>query len=232
MFNGKVIIVTGAAGNVGSALAAVLAGKGARVIGVDTVQPRLEAVVAGLPGSGHAALSQFNLMDPMAAQALVNHVLGSHGMLNGVGTTVGGFAMAPLAEAGQDQWDLMFNLNVRTTWNIYQAAVPAIRKAGGGALCGIGSAAGLRGSGQMAAYSATKSAVMRLTESLADELRGDRIRVNAVLPTTIDTPQNREAMPGADASRWVKPAEVAEAMAFLLSDAASAVTGQLLQVGS
>ena len=232
MFNGKVIIVTGAAGNVGSALAAVLAGKGARVIGVDTVQPRLEAVVAGLPGSGHAALSQFNLMDPMAAQALVNHVLGSHGMLNGVGTTVGGFAMAPLAEAGQDQWDLMFNLNVRTTWNIYQAAVPAIRKAGGGALCGIGSAAGLRGSGQMAAYSATKSAVMRLTESLADELRGDRIRVNAVLPTTIDTPQNRDAMPGADASRWVKPAEVAEAMAFLLSDAASAVTGQLLQVGS
>lgn len=232
MFNGKVIIVTGAAGNVGSALAAVLAGKGARVIGVDTVQPRLEAVVAGLPGSGHAALSQFNLMDPMAAQALVNHVLGSHGMLNGVGTTVGGFAMAPLAEAGQDQWDLMFNLNVRTTWNIYQAAVPAIRKAGGGALCGIGSAAGLRGSGQMAAYSATKSAVMRLTESLADELRSDRIRVNAVLPTTIDTPQNRDAMPGADASRWVKPAEVAEAMAFLLSDAASAVTGQLLQVGS
>ncbi len=232
MFNGKVIIVTGAAGNVGSALATALAGKGARVVAVDMVQARLDEVVAGLPGSGHLALAQFNLLNPGATQSLVNHVIGTCGMLNGVGTTVGGFAMAKLEDAGQDQWDLMFNLNIRTTWNIYQAAVPAIRKAGGGALCGIGSAAGLRGSGQMAAYAATKSAVMRLTESLADELRGDRIRVNAVLPTTIDTPQNRDAMPGADTSRWVKPAEVAETMAFLLSDSASAVSGQLLQVGN
>ena len=83
----------------------------------------------------------------------------------------------------------------------------------------------------MAAYSATKSGVMRLTESLADELRPQRIRVNAVLPTTIDTPQNRAAMPGADTSRWVQPTEVAEAMAFLLSDAASGVSGALLPVG-
>jgi NAD(P)-dependent dehydrogenase (short-subunit alcohol dehydrogenase family) len=125
----------------------------------------------------------------------------------------------------------MFNLNVKTTWNIYRAAVPALRSAGGGSLVGIGSAAGLRGSGQMAAYSATKSAVMRLTESLADELWKERIRVNAVLPTTIDTPQNRAAMPDADGSGWVKPSEVAETMAFLLSDAASAISGQLLQVG-
>jgi len=83
----------------------------------------------------------------------------------------------------------------------------------------------------MAAYSATKSAVMRLTESLADELRPDRIRVNAVLPTTIDTPQNRAAMPGADMSRWVTPAEVAEVMAFLLSGRASGITGALVPVG-
>ena len=232
MFSGKTGIVTGAAGNVGSALALVLAGKGARVAAVDTVKERLEAVVAGLPGQGHLALSQFNLLDPAATEALVAHVIATCGGLNGVGTTVGGFAMAKLADAGQDQWDLMFNLNVRTTWNIYRAAVPAIRAAGGGALCGIGSAAGLRGSGEMAAYSATKSAVMRLTESLADELRPDRIRVNAVLPTTIDTPQNREAMPGADTSRWVKPSEVGEAMAWLLSGSASGVSGALLPVGN
>jgi NAD(P)-dependent dehydrogenase (short-subunit alcohol dehydrogenase family) len=221
MFTGKVIIVTGAAGNVGSALAMHLASKGARIAAVDTVKDRLEAVIAGLPGSGHMALSTYDLTDSAATAALVAQIV----------TTVGGFAMAKLADAGLDQWDKMFSLNVKTTWNIYRAAVPAIKQAGGGALIGIGSAAGLRGSGEMAAYAATKSAVMRLTESFADELRTDNIRVNAVLPTTIDTPQNHADMPGADSSRWVKPAAIAEVMGFLLSDAARAVSGQLLQVG-
>ncbi len=231
MFGGKVIIVTGAAGNVGSALAAHLAAKGARIAAVDMVKARLDSVVGGLAGEGHMALTDYDLLNPSAAEALVAHVVATAGRVDAVGTTVGGFAMAKLADAGLDQWDLMFNLNVKTTWNIYQAAVPAIRRAGGGALVGIASAAGNRGSGEMAAYSATKSAVMRLTESLADELRVDGIRVNAVSPTTIDTPQNRAAMPGADASRWVKPAQIAEVMGFLLSDTASAVSGQLVQVG-
>lgn len=231
MLTGQVIIVTGAAGNVGSALATLLASRGARIAAVDTAKDRLEAVTAGLSGSGHLALPSYDLADFAATAALVAEVRATCGRLDGVGTTVGGFAMAKLADAGPEQWEAMFNLNVKTTWNIYRAAVPVIREAGGGALVGIGSAAGLKGSGQMAAYSATKSAVMRLTESLADELRPDRIRVNAVLPTTIDTPQNRAAMPGADMSRWVTPAEVAEVMAFLLSGRASGITGALVPVG-
>lgn len=232
MFIGRVIIVTGAAGNVGAALAKLLASRGARVAAVDTAKDRLQGVVGSLEGAGHLALADYDLMDFAASTALVARVRSECGRLDGVGTTVGGFSMAKLADAGLDQWDAMFNLNVKTTWNIYRSAVPAMRAAGGGALVGIGSAAGLHGSAQMAAYSATKSAMMRLTESLADELRGNRIRVNAVLPTTIDTPQNRAAMPAADMSRWVAPVEVAEVMAFLLSDAASGVTGALLPVGS
>lgn len=232
MFTDKVIIVTGAAGNVGSAVTRLLASRGAKVAAVDTLGPPLTAVMATLENpSRHLPIPEVDLTDPAACDSLVARVVHTLGGLHGVATTVGGFAMGKLAETSLDQWDAMFSLNVKTTWNIYRAAAPVLKTAGGGSLVGIGSVAGLHGGSQMAPYAATKSAVMRLTESLADELRPDRIRVNAVLPTTIDTPQNRAAMPSADTTRWVKPTEVAEAMLFLLSDAASGVTGALLQVG-
>jgi len=232
MFDGKVIIVAGAAGNVGSAVARLLASRGARVAVVDAVASPLSALVGSLEQPDrHLAIPDVDLTDPAAAAAMVAHTVAILGALHGVATTVGGFAMGNLANTNLAAWDAMFSLNVKTTWNIYRAAVPALRTAGGGSLVGIGSAAGLRGASQVAPYAATKSAVMRLTESLADELRPDRIRVNAVLPTTIDTPQNRAAMPDADRSRWVTPAEVGEAMLFLLSDAASGISGALLPVG-
>lgn len=232
MFADKIFIVTGAAGNVGSAVVRLLASRGARVAAVDMLERPLSAVMQTLENPQlHLPLPGIDLADPSACGALVARVVQTLGGLHGVATTVGGFAMGKLADTGLAEWDAMFMLNVKTTWNIYRAAVPVLRAAGGGSLVGIGSAAGLRGSGEMAPYAATKSAVMRLTESLAEELRSDHIRVNAVLPTTIDTPQNQVAMPGANTSRWVKPAEVAEAMLFLLSDAASGVSGALLPVG-
>ena len=232
MFADKIFIVTGAAGNVGSAVVRLLASRGARVAAVDMLERPLSAVMQTLENPQlHLPLPGIDLADPSACEALVARVVQTLGGLHGVATTVGGFAMGKLADTGLAEWDAMFMLNVKTTWNIYRAAVPVLRAAGGGSLVGIGSAAGLRGSGEMAPYAAMKSAVMRLTESLAEELRSDHIRANAVLPTTIDTPQNRAAMPGANTSRWVKPAEVAEAMLFLLSGAASGVSGALLPVG-
>lgn len=232
MFSNKVMIVTGAAGNVGRAVARLLAERGAAVAAVDALAAPVNAVVAGLQRpERHIACPGVDLTDPAACEALVAQVAARLGGLDGVATTVGGFTMGTLAETGLDVWDRMFALNVKTTWNIYRAAVPALRLRGGGSLVGIGSVAGLKGGGQMAPYAATKAAVLRLTESLADELRPDRIRVNAVMPTTIDTPQNRAAMPDADTSRWVTPEEVAEAMLFLASRAASGVTGALLPVG-
>ncbi|HVZ09156.1 SDR family oxidoreductase [Rhodopila sp.] len=232
MFTDLPIIVTGAAGNVGGAAARLLAERGARVAAVDMVKDRLEAAVAALPhAERHLACAGVDLLDPAACAALVARVTASFGGLYGVVTTVGGFAMAPLDQTGLADWDRMFALNVKTTWAIYQAAVPALRARGGGALVGVGSVAGLKGGAQMAPYAATKAAVLRLTESLADELRSEHIRVNAVMPTTIDTPQNRAAMPDADTTRWVTPEQVAETMLFLLSGAASGVTGQLVQVG-
>src|SRR4051794_4146243 len=110
MFNDKVIIVTGAAGNVGSAVARLLAERGAHVAAVDTVADRLRGVVDSLSGPGrHLALSEYDLTDAAQANALVAKVTESLGKLNAVATTVGGFAMATLAEAGPEQWDQMFN---------------------------------------------------------------------------------------------------------------------------
>ncbi len=232
-FTGKAIIVTGAAGNVGSAVARLLAGRGARVAAVDAVREPLDALVASLPESGrHLALAGIDLLDPAACTALATRVQGAFGGIDGAVNTVGGFAMAPFAESGPELWDRMFGMNLKSALNLYRAVVPGMTAAGHGSLVGIGAAGALRAPGQMGAYAASKSAVLRLTESLADELGPAGIRVNAVLPGTIDTPQNREAMPDPDTSTWVKPTEVAEAILFLLSDAASGVNGALLPVGA
>lgn len=231
-FTGKTIIVTGAAGNVGSAIIRLLAERGARVAAVDAVKEPLERLIASLPDAPrHLALAGYDLMDPAACAAIADRVGQELGGIDGAVNTVGGFAMGSLAESGPELWDRMFGLNLKSALNLYRAVVPAMQAAGRGSLVAIGAAAALRAPDGLAAYASSKSAVLRLTESLADELKRVGVRVNAVLPGTIDTPQNRAAMPDADASLWVKPTEVAEAILFLLSDAASGVTGALLPVG-
>jgi NAD(P)-dependent dehydrogenase (short-subunit alcohol dehydrogenase family) len=124
----------------------------------------------------------------------------------------------------------MFRLNLLTTANVFGAAIARMRTAGQGSLVAIGAMAALRSPAGLAAYAASKSGVLRLVESYAEELKAEGIRVNAVLPGIIDTPQNRAAMPGADTTTWVQPAQLAEAIAFLLSGAASGITGTLLPV--
>lgn len=231
-FTDKVVIVTGAAGNVGGAVIRLLAERGAHVVALDAVREPLEQAVAGLPGPDrHLALPGVDLGDPEACVRAVAQATAAKGRLDGTVSTVGGFAMGSLAESEPALWDRMLTMNLRTLVNIYRAVVPPMQRAGKGSLVGIGAAAALRAPAGLAAYAASKSGVLRLTESLADELKGQGVRVNAVLPGTIDTPQNREAMPDADPSLWVKPSEVAEAILFLLSDAASGVTGALLPVG-
>jgi NAD(P)-dependent dehydrogenase (short-subunit alcohol dehydrogenase family) len=138
--------------------------------------------------------------------------------------------MAPIADQDGAMWDSMLRMNVLTTAAAFRAVLPHLRKAGRGSLVAIGAMAALGAPAEMAAYAAAKSAVLRLVESTAAELKPTGIRANAVLPGTIDTPQNRAAMPDADAARWVTPAQVAAAMGFLLSDDAAGVTGALLPV--
>ncbi|WP_439596300.1 SDR family NAD(P)-dependent oxidoreductase [Falsiroseomonas sp.] len=225
------VLVTGAAGNLGRAVAAALAARGATVVGLDRVSAPLEAMLAALPGAGrHMALSDLDLADPAACARAVAAVLARFGRLEGVVQTVGGFAMAPIAEDAPPLFEAMFRLNLLTTANLFGAAVAAMRPAGRGSLVAIGAFAALRAPAGMAAYAASKAGVLRLVEAYAEELKPAGLRVNALLPGTLDTPQNRAAMPEADPAGWVAPAQVAEAACFLLSRAASGITGALLPV--
>jgi NAD(P)-dependent dehydrogenase (short-subunit alcohol dehydrogenase family) len=217
---GRVILVTGAAGNLGAAVTARLAALGGVVVAADRSADKL----AGLDGR-YLARGGVDFTDPADCKHLVDEAVGRFGRLDGLVSTVGTFAMAGIEEADPAHWDGLFRANLLTTLNICRAVVPVMRSAGRGSIVTIGAAGAARAGKGMAAYAAAKSAVLRLTESLADELKGDGVRANCVLPSIIDTPQNRADMPRADTSRWVTPGQLAEVIAFLLSDAASGVTG-------
>ena len=226
MLSDKVVIVTGATGNVGAALLAVLAASGARLVAVDRDESRVRQHLAGLPtGDAHRAVAVADLAAPGAFDAVIAQTTQAYGRIDGLATTVGAFDMAPIGAAGPELWDRMLRLNLFTALNAIRAVIPPMRAARGGSIVAIGAGAALKAPAQLAAYAASKSALLKLVESAADELKAEGVRVNAVLPGTIDTPPNRQAMPDADPARWVTPTEVANVIAFLLSDRASGVTG-------
>ncbi len=225
MTHSKTAIITGAAGNLGATLVAMLAGRGWRVAAVD----RAGAPLAERCPLAALHLTADDLAEPEQAALVLAQARDGLGRVDGLATTVGGFAWAMLDDSPAALWAQMFRLNVLTAANLFRAAIPHMRDAGG-SLVAVGAGAALRAPAGMAAYAAAKSGVLRLVESTADEHKRIRIRANAVLPGTMDTPQNRASMPDVDPTLWTTTAEVAEAIAFLLSDAASGVTGAAIAV--
>ena len=142
----------------------------------------------------------------------------------------GGFTWEEIAGGASDSWERMFALNLKTTVNASQAALPHLVESGAGRIVNVGALAALKAGAGMGPYAASKSGVHRFTESLAEEFKGRGVTVNAVLPSTIDTPANRAAMPQADFGKWVAPADLAAAILFLASTEAGAITGALLPV--
>ena len=216
--SGKHVVVTGACGALGRAVCTRAAGLGATVTGLDIVAaelPACAAVHAVDLGDAHATAACFAGLAPV--DALFN--------------IAGGFAMGPTAWQESDaDWDAMFAINVDTLRHALRCVVPGMIARGRGSIVNVGALGALKGQPNMAAYTAAKSVVMRLTESLSAEIREKGINVNAVLPSLIDTPRNRADMPGADHSRWVSPDDLANVICFLGSDAARAVHGALVPV--
>jgi len=228
----RVAIVTGAAGNLGRATAAAMRAAGARTVLVDAREADLRAAHPGAAKDADQLLcGDADLTDEKSAGAIVATARERFGRIDVLVNTVGGFRGGKaVQEEDLATWDFMMAINLRTTLLACRAVLPGFLAQGGGAIVNVAAGAALATPAGLAAYSASKSAVIRLTEALAAEGKARGVRANAVLPSTIDTPQNRAAMPKADSSKWVAPEAIADVIVFLASDAARAVTGVALPV--
>jgi NAD(P)-dependent dehydrogenase (short-subunit alcohol dehydrogenase family) len=228
-FQDKVVLVTGAAGNLGRAVAQAFAGQGARLALLDLKAEALQKAFGA--ESDRQLFCPANLMQQAQADAAAQAALQRFGRIDVLCNLAGGFRMGTPVHATEAQtWDFLYGLNVRTVQHMAHAVVPQMLQQGSGKIVNIGAFSAQRGLAQMGAYIAAKSAVIRLTESMAAELRDKGINVNCVLPTIIDTPENRADMPDADPSHWVASQDLAQVIAFLSSDAARAVHGAALPV--
>ena len=219
----SIIVVTGVGGALGSQVAEVLAQSGLGVVGIDRAAtvPHSQAMALAIGG--------IDLVDETSTQGAFAQVKQALGEIDGLVNIAGGFRWEKVEMGSSDTWDLMYRMNVRTALSACRAALPLFRSSGG-SIINIGATAGLKAALGMAAYAASKAGVARLTESLAEELKDRRIRVNSILPSIIDTPANRKEMPDAAFDRWVSPASMAEVIKFLLSPASRDITGALIPV--
>ena len=219
MLTNNRFVITGAAGTLGQATAKIAKEKGAYPIGLDLVDTQ------SLPH-----IDSYHQVDLLSRES-TSACFDSIGQFDALANIAGGFTMGQdVADPSDEQWDWMFRINVETLRNVVISAVPMLKAQGRGKIVNIGALGALSGGGAMSAYCCAKSSVMRLTESLSEELKTEGVNVNAVLPSIIDTPPNRDAMPDAEFSEWVAPEKLAQVICFLASEEASAVHGALLPV--
>ena len=228
----RVAIVTGGSGALGRAVTATLIKEGARVAVpyiVDGEVPLLEQAV----GSGKAQLliTKADVGVESEVSRLIKQVEERMGQIHILINLVGGFwGGVSVAETKLADWQAMFDVNLKPTFLCCRAVIPAMRKNKWGRIVSVTSRTGLTGAGDFAAYAVAKGAVATFTISLAEELLGDDILVNAIAPSTIDTEANRKAMPNAKHERWVKPENIARTIAYLCSDSCSVTSGSIVPV--
>ena len=229
-FTGKVVLITGAAGDLGRVVCKRFAEGGASLVLVGRSAEKLEALAAEL--DAECFVRAADVSDSAAVDVVVRAVEERFEQIDILVHTVGGYAAGKSVHSGDmELFERMLNLNVRPVYvTCGRVARHMLEKNVAGKIVVVLARAALKGSSNHAPYAASKAAAQRIMESLAAELRDKGINVNGVLPSTIDTPPNREAMPSADFSKWVTPEDVANTIAFLASDQAQALHGASLEV--
>ncbi len=228
-FNKQTVMVTGASGNLGRAVANAFYQLGANLVLFDRSRDSLQKAFGD--EDERRLFIAADLLDASQVQEAVKTATGRFKRIDVLCNVAGGFRMGPAVhETPDEDWNFLFDLNTRSLLHAVRAVVPGMLAAGGGKIVSIAANSALKGVANMGAYCASKDVVIRITEAMAAELRDSNINVNCVLPSIIDTPQNRADMPNADPARWVAPEALADVIVFLASDGARAIHGAALPV--
>jgi NAD(P)-dependent dehydrogenase (short-subunit alcohol dehydrogenase family) len=231
-FESKVVLVAGGTGGLGRAVTLASLEEGAKVIATFRVQEELDAVKnsAGTKGTNLDGMA-VDVTDEAAVRQLVEKILAKHGRLDAVVNTVGGYAGGvKFWEMESKVFDQMLALNLRSGYALSRAAARAMLKQGRGAIVNVAAKAAFDHAAGAAAYAASKAAAVAMLDSLAADLKGTGVRVNSILPSIIDTPANRKAMPNADFAKWPKPEDIARVILFLCSEDARVIHGAAIPV--
>jgi NAD(P)-dependent dehydrogenase (short-subunit alcohol dehydrogenase family) len=221
----KIVLITGAKGGLGTFVTQACLDAGATVVGVSRSIAKSDF--------DHVMFSAISaeLSSAEAVEGVATQVLADHGRIDVLIHLLGAFAGgSPVASTTDNVFDSMIALNLRSAFLTMRAVLPAMRSAGKGRILAIGSKAAVEAAPGAAAYAASKAALVSLVRSVAAENSDRGISTNIVLPGTMDTPANRKAMPGADASAWVQPAQVAALLVALAGDSLSQVNGAVIPV--
>lgn len=231
-FSGKTVLVAGGTGGLGNAVSLAFLEEGAHVV-VAYCKEVEYAALKKTAGRKAAALegSVVDVTDERATAEIVGDIVARHRALDVLVNTVGGYV------GGVALWDLetkvfdtMLSLNLRSGYALARAVLPPMLKQRRGAIVNVAAKAAFDHGAGAAAYAASKAAAVAMMDSLAADVKGTGVRVNSILPSIIDTPVNRKAMPNADYSSWPKPEEIAQVILFLCSDNAAVVHGAAVPV--
>ena len=217
----KVVLITGGGGQLGQTVVPAFVAAGASIVLGDLNPVKMPGVTA----------LKADFTDQTQVQSLVDEVIRSSGRLDALINLVGGFATGRVVETEVSLWQRMLSMNLTSAFLLSQAVLPSMLQRGQGRIVHVAARAALEPFPGAAAYIVSKAGLIGLIRTLSSELEGSGVTVNAVLPSTIDTPANRKAMPGADPSKWARPDSIARALTFLASDAASQISGALIPVG-